>query len=588
MDTSDLVGRMRTAGTDLARVEAKAAVGGLPKDIVDTLSAFANGNGGTILLGLAEHDGFAPAPGFDAKAIRDALAGACADLMDPPLRVPIDIEEFEGALIVAAEIPELDPIDKPCYVKARGHYQGSFIRGGDGDRRLNHYEITQLLSNRTQPVYDLEPVAAATRADLDSELVRALVTHARKRQPRAFGALSDDAVLIRLNVVKEVDDVLRPTLGGLLCLGSYPQQFYPQLFVSVVVLPGIEMGEQGPGGVRFIDNVTLDGPIPVMLSEAAAALQRNMRTAAVVNGLFRDDRYDYPLDVIRELFVNALMHRDYSPGARGMQIQVELYRDRLVVKSPGGLYGDVPAVLLGTRDQLSSSRNAALAKLLSDLPADGLGDHAISENRGSGLPSVMMSLRRVGMSPAAFDVTPGHVAVTVQQSALLGIDVIEWIGSLRQNGLTDSQHLALAIMQSAGRVTNAMLQAWGVDRVTAGAALKDLVDRGLAVASGGRRYASYQLSGLVEEHAVESDSIADIGAGVPGAGIDADLDAIVQAIRAGHGTARGLAAALGMGYPAVLRRLKKLIANGIVAQAYARNDKRQRYQLVQQKSWKRI
>ena len=60
------------------------------------------------------------------------------------------------------------------------------------------------------------------------------------------------------------------------------------------------------------------------------------------------------------------------------------------------------------------------------------------------------------------------------------------------------------MMRSTGRVTNAMLQAWGVDRFSAGTALKDLVGRGVAVSSGGRRYASYRLA----DAAADADDIA--------------------------------------------------------------------------------
>lgn len=100
-------------------------------------------------------------------------------------------------------------------------------------------------------------------------------------------------------------------------------------------------GELGPEGERFLENVTVDGPIPVILQEVTAALRRNMSRAAIVRGLGREDRYDYPTEVIRELVTNALMHRDYSPESRGTQVQIELYPDRLVVKNEGGLSGGV-------------------------------------------------------------------------------------------------------------------------------------------------------------------------------------------------------------------------------------------------------
>ncbi|MDR1077392.1 MAG: ATP-binding protein, partial [Propionibacteriaceae bacterium] len=94
-----IVARLRSLRTDSHAVEAKASVGRLPKTMVETLSAFANGAGGTIILGLAEEQGFTPAAGFRAAPIREALAGACADKLQPPLRPAIEIVEFEGAAV---------------------------------------------------------------------------------------------------------------------------------------------------------------------------------------------------------------------------------------------------------------------------------------------------------------------------------------------------------------------------------------------------------------------------------------------------------------------------------------------------------
>ncbi|MBB2924261.1 helix-turn-helix domain-containing protein [Cellulomonas cellasea] len=89
-----LVARLRRIGSDTTSVEVKAAAGGFPKSVGESVSAFANGSGGIVLLGLAEADGFRPAPGFDAQAIRDALAGLCHDEMEPPIRSDIEIVPF--------------------------------------------------------------------------------------------------------------------------------------------------------------------------------------------------------------------------------------------------------------------------------------------------------------------------------------------------------------------------------------------------------------------------------------------------------------------------------------------------------------
>ncbi len=128
---------------------------------------------------------------------------------------------------------------------------------------------------------------------------------------------------MRLGAARLVDgDAETKTIAGLLSPRQHPQ-FFPQLFISFVALPGLTMGETGLAGERFLDNVTIDGPIPTLLEEVGIALRRNMNTAAPWFAVSAaEDRYDYPLEVVLELITNAVMHRAYSPDAQ-KQVQVE-------------------------------------------------------------------------------------------------------------------------------------------------------------------------------------------------------------------------------------------------------------------------
>jgi len=577
-----MVDRLRRLGLEPTEIEVKAAAGGLPRTVGETLSAFANGDGGTLLLGLDE-DGFRPADEFDAAKIRDALATVCHQKMSPPIRSAIEIIDFENAQVVRLDIEELDPVEKPSFITERGEYNGSFIRSGDGDRKLSRYEVTQLLSNRDQPTHDQEVVAEATIDDLDPRLVEQVLRHAADRSPRAFEGVEPITALKRLGAVQELDGTPRPTLAGLLSLGVYPQQFFPQLFASVVVLPTTQMGELGPEGERFLENVTVDGPLPVILHEVTAVLRRNMSRAAIVRGLGREDRYDYPTEVIRELITNALMHRDYSPESRGTQVQIELYPDRLVVKSTGGLFGGVTVDQLGAARIESKSRNATLAKLLADVPLLDRPNETIAENRGSGLVTAVAALRKAGMSPPEFDAEPGRLMVTVPRTALLALQTIEWIASLGLPELTDAQHLALAIMRSSGRVSVGMLRAWGVSDTDARRAVRDLVGRGVAIRTGGKRYASYRLIEEVDQLPLPGLEAATAASeAIEREGIEAELDVIVQAIQAGHTTSRGMAEHIGMGYQTVLRRLRELEDRGIVEPTRPKKSSKQSYRIVSQ------
>lgn len=588
-ETAQIVADVRRRGAEFTQVEIKAAAGGAPKSLRETLSAFSNGAGGVVILGLSEDENFRPVESFDADAVRDAAAGMAADSMTPAVRCEIAIEAFEEARIVRIDVPELNPAEKPCYVTARGVYGGSYLRMGDGDRKLTQYEVTQLLANQGQPTDDQQPVEKATLADLDPHAVSALLERVRERSPRAFAGVPDDVALTRLGVLVRDGENFVPSLAGLLCLGIYPQQFFPQLNVTFVALPGTTMGEVAQDGRRFLDNQTVDGPLPVMVQDAVAAVERNMLRGAVVQGAGRSDRYEYPLEAVRELVVNALMHRDYGHLARGSQVQIELYPDRLVVKNPGSLYGGVEVGGLGG-DEITSSRNGLLARLLSDVELPGRRE-VVCENRGSGIPRIMATLRAAGMTPPEFEATLSHVKVTVPRHALLDADTVEWIASLDVTGLTDAQHMALAMLRHGTEVSNERLRSWGLDSREATTALSDLVSRGLAERSGGRRYARYQLSPDVVRSPRRNEPGTDLS-GVPATPaprpdgtieLDEDLLEVLRAVGAeGLGATRSLAAHLGWTYSRTLNRINELIARGMLEATAPPTSRRRRYRVTRE------
>jgi len=193
---------------------------------------------------------------------------------------------------------------------------------------------------------------------------------------------------------------------------------------------------------------------------------------------------------VREAVANALIHRDYSGITEGTQVQVELYPDRLVVRSPGGLYGPIALEELG-EPGVSSSRNGTLVSLLSDTFIPG-SDRLVAENRASGIPAIVRESRQLGQPRPEFDSSISSFTVSMSSSALLDDEVYRRIERLQIPGRTREKDIALAMLLRAP-ITNEMLREWGMDRIVAGGVLRDLVDIGVAVKRGGRRYASYVL-----------------------------------------------------------------------------------------------
>ncbi|GGP43779.1 hypothetical protein GCM10010185_14340 [Saccharothrix coeruleofusca] len=492
-ELAEIVENLRVLGADVADIEVKRAERKLPASVRETLSAFANTRGGVLILGLDEATGFAATGVQEAAKVAADLASWCSTEMEPPLRPLINVHSFEGVDLVVAEIAELEAAIKPCFYRGAGITQGSYVRVGDGDRKLSSYEVQMLLTKRGQPRDDLEPVPGTSVQDLDRRLVAELLARLRVSRPYAFSELDETTALRRARVlVQDGSGELVVSLGGLLALGTYPQEHFPQLMLSFVHYPTVD-GADVVSGQRFLDNVMLEGPIPVIVRDTLAALRRNMSRRAVVIGAGRQDVWEYPETALREAIVNALVHRDLSSASRGAQVQVEMYPDRLVVRNPGGLYGPVTVDQLGD-EAVSSARNSMLIQVLEDVPVPG-GTRTVCENRGSGIRTMVKALREARMSAPEFVDRISYFSVTFPNHTLLGDEVVAWINSLGEHGLSDSQCVALALLRDGKLLDNQTYRAAaGLDSQVARAELRDLVARELVVQHGGRRWTRYALA----------------------------------------------------------------------------------------------
>lgn len=496
-DLQALLAKLRRFGGDHSTCEVKRAQGGLPTSMWETISAFANAQGGLVLLGVDEKNDFAAVGVREPAKIEANLAVVCSE-MEPPVRAEIETHEIDGNQVVACYIPATPKDQRPCHKKSLGPWAGSRVRVSDGDRKLTDYEVSLLLANRNEQKQDLKPIREASLEDLDSDLLRAFLRRVRETKSSIFTRVSDNEALRMLNVLVDAENPV-PSLAGLLVFGIYPQQFEPQLDITFVAYPTPEAGILGPSGERFTENRSIDGSIPEMISECIRVLKRNMRRRSIVTGLFRTDEWEYPEEVLREALVNALVHRDYSEPARGMQVQVEMYPDRLVIRNPGGLYGPVEVGSLGT-ETISSSRNKALLKILEDTPYSD--NRMVCENRGSGIARMRISLVDAGMEPPRFTDDISSFTAEFPNHTLIDEEALNWLSQLSSDPLSKPQMTALVMMRNGEVMSNSSYRAaTGVqDSRAASRDLKDLVEKGLVEQVGTRGSTVYTLASQIDEY----------------------------------------------------------------------------------------
>jgi len=386
-DFGALVVQLRLGGGDTSGVEVKSAAGGLPTAITHSLSALANlPGGGLIILGLDERAEFTPVGLTNVQGLKQGLAGK-ARALTPPAHLDISDQTVDGHAVVVARVAECPAPDKPCRVTST---RKAYLRGHDGDYLLSELEEQGFLRSREAPSADRQVVPGTGIADLDPALVGAWTEQVRARRP-ALAAFSGDDLLHKAGILAATGELTR---AGLLALGTYPQEYLPQLVVRAA-----NLRDPDPR-VRASNITTLDGPIPTLLTAAMAWLRTNLPTAVVESsdGSVRNVPR-FPLEALRELVANALVHRDLSPWSEGMAVELRLEEHTLVLTNPGGLYG-ITVDRLGS-DHVTSARNGRLVALCENVADPSDGSRAI-EALASGLPRVTRSLEDAALPPARY------------------------------------------------------------------------------------------------------------------------------------------------------------------------------------------
>jgi ATP-dependent DNA helicase RecG len=212
-----------------------------------------------------------------------------------------------------------------------------------------------------------------------------------------------------------------------------------------------------------------------------------------VVGAGRLDQWDIEPEVIREAVVNGLMHRDYSPQARGTQVQVDLFPDRVEISSPGGLFGNVRLEGLG-ESGTSSSRNPRLAALLQKA-GDPLTGRPVAENRGSGVSLMIDRVREdTGLVPL-FSANLDTFRVVIPRDSLVTQEFLSTLSRYADTSrLSDAQSAALALARSGHDIDQAVLRRLGLSPGQARKELTELVALGLLRSRRARDEGPYALA----------------------------------------------------------------------------------------------
>ncbi len=372
---------------------------GLSKDDtrwLKTVVAFANGRGGRILFGV-DSDLSIVGMGDDLFGAKDSIADAVANRIAPMVPMTTGVTTIDGKPIIVLEV--MQGMQCPYYLKSKGDTAGVYIRYDATTRQADEAILRELRIDGAGKSFDQGECRGLSVSARDIEkLCRKMTTTARRNaktdeQRKAVKPVTP-AQLVKWGVLVERGGELRPTWGYVLLSGHSR--------LSPLVKCGIF---KGTDRTFFVDRREFSSPVQDQVESAVQYILEKINMGARFNGVYREDVYEIPPDSIRELIVNAVVHRSYI-NADASPITIALYDDRLEVTSPGGLVKGM--TLEKMKNGYSECRNKALAAAFSYMN--------LIENWGSGVKRYIREVKAAGLQEPEFVEWPNAIRVNVYRA----------------------------------------------------------------------------------------------------------------------------------------------------------------------------
>ena len=343
-----------------------------PDDLAAAIVAFANTDGGRILLGVDDRGAAVGVGDLDrtTRFVDNVAFHNCS----PPVTVLQESFEVSGNAVVSVGVPKGD--DRP-YRTNRGVY---YVRTSSGRRHASREELLRLFQSSESLFYDENPVRRSTPDDLDEGAADEML-EAIRDQGLDVSGVPRDRLLRNWGLVAATGGQDRLTVAGLLVLGRTPQRFLPHACVSALRIPGRDVS------IPPIDQKRIEGRLFDLLTDTLRFLDFHLLRRHRIRGLEPEVVLEFPVECLREALVNAVAHRDYTIAG---PIRLLIYDDRVEVRAPGRLPNSVRLDQL--RVGVHVLRNPTLYNLLLK--------RGLVTDAGSGIPRMIRLLReRTGREP---------------------------------------------------------------------------------------------------------------------------------------------------------------------------------------------
>ena len=429
------------------------------QETIETAAAFANSNGGVILIGVSD-TGEIRGITIGKETLRN-WSNRIAQTTEPRVVLEIESIDIAGKSVLLIRISESSL--KPVSVKGV-----CYKRVGNSNRVMSPQEIAQMHLNATGQSWDQLLVTRAGMDDIDEKKVEWYLT--RREIIRNVSKPQDMSIAAFLKNINGISDDETPTHAGLLFFSKHPlRRFFYNAQLRVVRFKGTSILHP------VIDRLDCSETLWENVNAAEEFIRKNIRLLSfrTSRSFQRDDKFEYPLDALREAIINALIHRNYQETA---DVRVFIFDNRVEVINPGtfpeGVSPDRPS---------HKPANPTLSQLMFDV--------GFIERYGAGIRMMKRLSAEWGNTEPRYEFHPLQTTIIfdspIQESTFIEIDDIS-------AQLNERQKNAFSYVQRHGEIAKGKyMEINQVSHRIAYEELKDMTDKGLLSMVGKGRGTKY-------------------------------------------------------------------------------------------------
>jgi ATP-dependent DNA helicase RecG len=404
------------------------------RDIGNALVAFANSEGGDLLVGVEDTGAITGIP-WEGDALGYLEQAARHQVREIDLGARVHNVVIDGQRVLLFRVQEY-PAE--AVVTADGR---CLARQGPSSAPMRPQQISARRQDRLgELLYESQPVPGANLSDLNLDDLQHGVGVPPQSHLLDLLHRSPETLLRYWNLVEQRNGSVVLKRAALLLFAREPLRWHPN---NRIRLRRVHGSDAGYGRTLRTRDHELAGPLPTILSLTSTFLRHSLDREAQQDLLFAISQL-LPWEAVQECLVNAVAHRNYAID--GQAIEILLYPDRVEFRSPGTLPAPITIEDLMLQKGVHRSRNPLIMRVLRDL--------GWARDQGEGMRRIFGSMRQMELHEPELAVEADTFVVRLSTRSLYDDSTQAWIASYGPFGLLpEERRYMVALRQAGGRLS---------------------------------------------------------------------------------------------------------------------------------------